>query len=124
MSPIRFYIDEDAMRKAFISALRKAKLDIVTVADVNRFGCSDKDQLAWATQQGRVLYSFNVKDFSLLHTKILTQGNSHAGIVVVPRQRYSIGNQLQGLVRLSHSRSAEKMINQLVFLGNYLDIVV
>lgn len=71
MSQLRFYIDEDAMRNAFVSALQDANLDIVTVADVGRLGYSDADQLAWATEQDRALYSFNVKDFSRLHTQTL-----------------------------------------------------
>lgn len=120
MVQIRFYIDEDAMRSAFVATLRDAALDIVTVADVDRLGYSDTDQLAWATEQGRVLYSFNVRDFSRLHTEILTNGQSHAGSVVAPRQRYSIDTQLRGLLALSKSRTAENMVNQLVFLGNYL----
>lgn len=120
MSQLRFYIDEDAMRNAFVAALREAELDIVTVADVDRLGYSDNDQLAWATEQGRALYSFNVRDFSRLHTKIMTVGKSHAGIIVVPRQRYSIGDQLGGLLNLSKSCTAEDLVNQLIFLGNYL----
>ena len=55
MTQIRWYIDEDAMRNAFLSALREAQLDVVTVADVDRLGASDADQLAWAVDQGRVL---------------------------------------------------------------------
>ena len=118
MSQLRFYIDEDAMRNAFVSALRQADLDIMTVADADRLGYSDKDQLDWATEQGRALYSFNVRDFSRLHSEILIQGKSHAGIIVVPRQRYSIGDQLRGLLNLSKSYTAEDVLNQLIFLGN------
>ncbi|MGB7085887.1 MAG: DUF5615 family PIN-like protein [Phormidesmis sp.] len=120
MSQIHWYIDEDAMRNAFVGALREARLDVTTAADVNRLGASDADQLAWAAQQGRVLYTFNVKDFSLLHTQWLSQGKNHVGIVVVPRQRYSIGEQLRGLMNLTGNRSAEDMINQLIYLSNYL----
>lgn len=120
MVQIRWYIDEDAMRSAFVTALREAGLDVVTVADVDRLGASDAEQLAWATQQSRILYTFNVKDFSLLHTQWLIQGKSHAGIMVVPRQRYSIGEQLRGLRNLTVKRSAEEMVNQLVYLSNYL----
>jgi hypothetical protein len=73
MARIRFYVDEDAMRRAFVTAMRDAKLDVVTVAEANRFGCSDAEQLAWATQQGRVLYSFNVRDFCWLHHQYITR---------------------------------------------------
>ncbi|MGB3612227.1 MAG: DUF5615 family PIN-like protein [Elainellaceae cyanobacterium] len=120
MAQLRWYIDEDAMRKAFVGALREAELDVVTVADADRFGATDVDQLAWAADQGRVLYTFNVRDFSLLHTQWLTQGKSHAGIVVVPRQRYSIGEQVRGLMSLVNYCSAEDMVNQLVYLSNCL----
>lgn len=41
MSLISFYIDEDAMRNAFVASLREANLDIVTVADADRLGYSD-----------------------------------------------------------------------------------
>ena len=94
MTRISFYIDEDAMRRSCVEALRNADLDVVTVGETGRLGYSDIDQLKWATQQKRVLYSFNVKDFALLHRQFLSQGENHAGIVVVPRQQYSIRDQL------------------------------
>jgi Tfp pilus assembly protein PilZ len=69
---------------------------------VNRLGYSDAEQLAWATTQGRVLYSFNVKDFCRLHAQILAEDNNHhTGIVVVPRQSYSIGDQVRGLLNIA-----------------------
>jgi hypothetical protein len=66
------------------------------------------------------LYTFNAKDFSLLHTQWLTQGKSHVGIVVVPRQRYPVGEQVRGLKNLANCRSAEDMVSQLVYLSNHL----
>jgi hypothetical protein len=116
MAQIRWYIDEDAMRNAFVGALRDAVVDVVTVADVDRLGATDAEQLAWATDQGRVLYTFNVKDFSLLHSQWLAHDKNHAGIVVVPRQRYSIGEQVRGLMNLADRCLAEDMVNQLVYL--------
>jgi hypothetical protein len=120
MAQICFYIDEDAMRNSFVNALRNANLDVITVAEVDRLGYSDTEQLDWATEQHRVLYSFNVKDFSVLHNQRLTQDNSHAGIIVVPRQRYAIGEQLRGILNLANSLSAEEMVNQLIYLSNYI----
>lgn len=61
MSRIRWYVDEDAMRISFVEALRKAGLDVETVADADRLGISDSNQLRWAAERGRVLYTFNVK---------------------------------------------------------------
>lgn len=120
MARVRFYIDEDAMRAAFIRALRQAGLDVTTVAEANQLGRTDAEQLAWAAAQGRVLYTFNVKDFSLLHRQWLMQEKSHAGIVAAPRQQYAIGEQRQGLIALAQSLPAEAMVNQLVYLGRFL----
>ncbi len=121
MTQIRFYIDEDAMRNSFVNALRNSGLDVLTVAEVGRLGESDATQLNWATEQNRILYSFNVKDFSSLHHQLLAQGVSHAGIIVVPSQRYSVGEQLRALLNLTNSLTTEQMVNRLVFLSNFLN---
>ncbi|WP_242058682.1 DUF5615 family PIN-like protein [Microcoleus sp. FACHB-SPT15] len=47
--------------------MRNASLNVVTVADAGRLGYPDEDQLIWATEQGRVIYSFNIGDFCRLH---------------------------------------------------------
>lgn len=109
MSQIRLYLDEDAQRGSLVIALRNSKVDVTTVSEVGRIGAPDDQQLLWATEQGRVLYSFNVKDFSHLHNRLLTEEKTHAGIIVVPRQRYSVGEQWRGLLALMRSRSAEDM---------------
>ncbi|ADZ31542.1 DUF5615 family PIN-like protein [Planktothrix phage PaV-LD] len=121
MSRIRLYLDEDTIKAALIQALRSADLDVVTVADVNRLGYSDEDQLFWAIEQGRIIYSFNIGDFCHLHRDFMVQEISHAGIILVPQQKYSIGQQVQGLLKLVSQYSAEDMINQLLFLSYYIE---
>jgi hypothetical protein len=59
VSQICFYLDEDTINAALVKALRNANLNVVTVADAGRLGYPDEDQLIWATEQGRVIYSFN-----------------------------------------------------------------
>lgn len=77
----------------------------------------DREQLEYATVQGRVLYSFNVADFYHLHTIFLTQGRSHTGIILAQQQHYSVGEQMRRLLKLIASRSAEDMKNQVEFLS-------
>jgi hypothetical protein len=48
------------MKQALVVALRNASVDVMTASDVNRTGYVDEEQLAWATEQGRVLYSANI----------------------------------------------------------------
>ena len=120
MSQIRLYFDEDIMEKALVQALRVREVDVLTVGDAGRVGRNDEEQLLWATQQGRVLYSSNIGDFYRLHRQFLTEERIHTGIILVPQQRYSIGDKLRGLLQLMATKSAELMVNQLEFLSRYL----
>jgi hypothetical protein len=88
---IRLYMDEDAMSRGLAAALRKEGIEVNTVRDAGKVGYLDEQQLRYATEQGYVLYSFNAKDFYSLHTRYLERGQSHAGIILAPQGRYSIG---------------------------------
>jgi Domain of unknown function (DUF5615) len=123
VSQIHLYLDEDTVEKSLIAAFRSADLDVVTVTDVNRQSYSDEEQLIWATEQGRVIYSYNRRDFCRLHSEFLRVERNHAGIILLQQQRYSVGQQLQGLLELVATRSAENMVNQLVFLSAYIERV-
>ncbi|MDQ2100887.1 MAG: DUF5615 family PIN-like protein [Microcoleus sp.] len=120
MSNIRLYFDEDIMEKALVQALRVRDIDVMTVGETGRVGESDEAQLIWATVQGRVLYSSNIGDFCRLHNDFIAEGKSHAGIILVSQQRYSVGVKLQGILRLVGNNSAEDMVNQLEFFSKYL----
>jgi len=113
---IRLYLDEDAMARAVVLGLRARGVDVTTVIDEGMKERSDRDQLEYATQQRRVIFTFNVGHFCKLHQDRLAQGESHAGIVVVYRQRYSVGEQTRRLLGLIRTKTAEEMIDTLSFL--------
>ncbi len=113
---IDLYIDEDAMARALVQGLRARGVDVTTVIDEGMSERDDRDQLEYATQQRRVIYTFNVGHFCKLHKDYLAQGNSHAGIIVVYRHRYSVGEQIRRLLKLMTKTSAEDMIDMLSFL--------
>ena len=121
MNQIRLYIDEDSFDKSLVAAFRSADFDVTTVADANKQSYSDEDQLAWAAEQERVIYSYNRRDFCRLHNEFLSAERNHAGIIVLRQQRYSVGQQLRGMLTLTAIRTAEDMVNQLVFLSAYID---
>jgi hypothetical protein len=77
---------------------------------------NDLAQLEHATQLGRVLYTFDVGHFCDLHAQYMAQGKSHTGIIVVSRQRYSVGEQIRRLLQVISMKSAEEMRNSLQFL--------
>ncbi|MCZ7569437.1 MAG: DUF5615 family PIN-like protein [Ardenticatenaceae bacterium] len=113
---IRLYVDEDAMARAVVRGLQARGIDVITVLEAGMSEQDDRAQLAYAAAQGRVLYTFNVGHFYQLHSEYLAQGKSHAGIILVYRQRYSIGEQIRRLLKVIARKSAEEMKNQIHFL--------
>jgi len=79
-------------------------------------GLNDKEQLEYSISTGRCLYTFNVAHFCHLHREFIATGRTHARIIVVYRQRYSVGEQLRRLPGLVDSKPAEWIANSLTFL--------
>lgn len=113
---IRLYIDEDAMARALVQGLRARGVDLTTVIEEGMNERDDREQLEYATAQGRVVYTFNVGHFCNIHKSYMAHGKSHSGIIVVNRQRYSVGEQIRRLLSLIGITSAEHMIDNLRFL--------
>jgi hypothetical protein len=82
MSQIRLYFDEDAMQNALIVALRARRVDVLTASDCGMVSRSDEEHLHSAASEGRALYSFNIKDYSLLHEQWTANGREHSGIIL------------------------------------------
>jgi hypothetical protein len=113
---IRLYVDEDAMARALLQCLRARGVDVLTVLEAGLVGADDKQQLEYSVSSGRTLYTFNVADFCHLHKEFIAAGRTHAGIIVLNRQRYSVGEQQRRLLRLVDSTTAEAIVNSLTFL--------
>jgi len=80
---------------------------------------SDDEQLAFAAERGCALYTFNVSDFYRLHREWISAGRQHAGMILAPQQRFSVGEQLRRILRLRATVSSESMRNQVEFLANW-----
>jgi hypothetical protein len=101
--------------------MRYRGLDVVFPSEAGMIHRSDEEHLAYATQHGRVVYSYNVGDFSQLHSEWLRLGKPHLGIVLAHQwQRYSIGTQLRGLLRLAAQCSPTEMKDRLEFLSDWI----
>jgi hypothetical protein len=109
-------MDEDASEEAVASALRRQSIDVLTVYEAGRDGKGDEDHLRFATANGRAIYSLNARHFARLHRDFISRGEEHAGIIVIPRQRYGIGEKIRRLVQLLTSTDAESLKNSLHYL--------
>jgi hypothetical protein len=107
------------MHSRLVTALRSRGVQVVTVLDVGLTEKTDEEQLSFATELGCVLYTFNVSDFHRLHMKFAAAGREHAGIILAPQQRYSVGEQLRRILRLRAAVTAASMRNQVEFLSNW-----
>ena len=114
---LSLYLDEDLRSLGLYLALQNCGVDVVTALEAGLMGQDDERQLNWATEQGRVLCSFNRGDFFRLHTAYLSQGRTHAGIILIKQQQYSIGELTRRLLNLSAAKSAAEMCGQIEFLS-------
>ena len=104
MNTIRLYLDADAQRGSLALALRLRGVNIETANEAGLQDGLDPQQLAHAAEQGRALYSFNIGDFMPFHTAYSSEGRTHAGIILAPQQRYSVGEQMRRAARSSLAR--------------------
>lgn len=116
MSKIRLYLDEDTGSNRLLQALVARGLDVMTAAEAGMLSRSDEEQLSWALENQRVIYSFNIRDFYRLHGIRLQRGESHAGIIL-GQQAYSVGEQTRRLLKLIAAISAEDMRDRVEFLS-------
>ena len=113
---IRLYIDED-VDVALAAALRQRGIDVLTAQGAGTLRLRDEDQLAFATQEGRVFFTHNRGDFARLHKEIVRKGRSHAGIVL--SDQLPIGVLRRRLSNLCFQLTQEEMSNRLEFPGNW-----
>lgn len=119
MELFQIYVDEDAVQGGLVEALRSRDVTVITAADAGLMKKSDDMHLAYATEHGCVLYTFNVSDFYRLHTEWISSGREHAGMILGQQQRFSVGEQLRRILRIRATASAESMRNRVEFLTNW-----
>ena len=109
------------MSRKLILAARRQGLDVCSVSEAGLAHHTDEQQLEFATQQNRLLYSFNVAHFCRIHSEWLTVGKSHSGILLGHQQRrYSVGTQLRGLVKLAGKFETADMRDRLEYLNDWI----
>ena len=117
MSVIRLYLDEDAAQHDLIAALRLRGVEVTSAQEQGLVEATDLAQLEWCRSQSRVIYTFNVRHFYKLHSEFMRAAKEHAGIILAPQQRYSVGGQMRRLLRLVEQKSAEEMVNHVEYLS-------
>jgi hypothetical protein len=91
--------------------LRRRGIDVLTAQEAERCALPDRDQLAFATEDERVMVTFD-SDFLDLHRS----GMSHAGVAWCPQEKYGIGMLVQLLELLHDIADRDSMRNHVEYL--------
>lgn len=112
---IRLLLDEDVHPQA-APALRRRGFDVVSVHELGRAGraISDDEQLAFAVEQGRAIFSYNEEDFIKLHLAWQAAGKSHCVIVVY--QQIPLSELIRRLAYFLNTVAADEIANNLRWL--------
>ncbi len=110
---IQLFLDED-VHSGLAHALRKRGYDVIHAQELDRKGRSDLDQLFFAIEQERCLFTFNVKDFVLLHNEQGKAQQEHWGIIV--SKQLPFRETMSRLLNLLQRYRKEEMKDRLEFL--------
>jgi hypothetical protein len=83
--------------EATLSQLRLYRnVDVLTAFEAGMISRGDDEQLAAASASARVLYSFNVPDYCVIHQAWITEGRFHAGIAMARHPPSAKAEQTRG----------------------------
>ena len=110
---IELFLDED-VHSGLAHALRKRGYDAIHTQELDRKGLSDSNQLLFTIQQERCFFTFNVKDFVILHNQHVKSRKEHWGIIV--SKQLPFRETMSKLLRLLQCTPKETMRNNIEFL--------
>ncbi|MBI3957685.1 MAG: DUF5615 family PIN-like protein [Chloroflexi bacterium] len=115
MSKPKLHIDADASSKILVKALGERGHDVTRTP--NEWIVEDADdevQLTEATQRGRIIFTFNIKDFMPL-----AQEHAHAGILLAEQNAWTLSGLIHSVDRVLSETSAEEWIGQVRWLNQW-----
>jgi hypothetical protein len=116
---VALYTDED-VTDDLASALRRRGYDAQSTAEAGNLSLSDEDQLRYATERGKALFTYNIKDFISLAHQWNDQGIEHAGIILSEQfSQRQFGELLRRLLRLLDTLTADEMRQQIIYLQHF-----
>jgi hypothetical protein len=85
MAGLPVFLDE-CVQAQIAPLLRERGFTATSALDERRLQLDDERQLIYATAQGRVLLTYDHRDFLRLHRMFHERGQAHGGIIVLPRR--------------------------------------
>jgi predicted nuclease of predicted toxin-antitoxin system len=111
---LKFFFDE-CVDEDGAAALRAHRVEVITTTDMPRKEISDKEQLAFAYAEGRVIYTID-HDFLRLAYECLEQNRPFAGIVYRRPGQRSKQEIIEALLLMHAVYDTHDMENHLEFI--------
>lgn len=110
---IKLLIDED-VHINLAQVLRKRGYDAVNVQELDIKGLTDEFLFLQAIKERLCLFTFNVKDFIILHKRFISDHKDHYGIIVSKQLTFS--ETIKKLLKLIQIKNSNDMRNHLEYL--------
>jgi len=116
MASPRLHLDADTSAKALHAALVARGHDVTRTPNAwMPRDASDTAQLLGATAQGRVLFTFNTKDFAVLALHY----PHHRGLLLAAQRRWTLSQLIAALDRALSETTAEEWPGQVRLLNQW-----
>ena len=114
--PLKLYLDED-VDPLLSEVLRDRGMDCLSTKDAGNLGRTDPEQLSFATVQGRVILTFNVKDFVQISRDYAASGQHHSGIILSSHLPFR--ELIRRTLALLRHHAQGDLTDQLLWLQDY-----
>lgn len=94
---------------------RRPELDVVRAQDVGLEASDDREILAWAAEEERVLLSHDVRTMTAFAVARIHAGEPLAGLVIVP-QSDAVGRIIDALIQLVDERLESGFQDEIIYL--------
>ena len=112
----KLHLDADASIKALHAALIARGHDVTrTPTEWIARDADDETQLLAATAQGRVIFTFNVRDFIALARRY----PRHGGIVLAAQSKWTLSELIEALDRMLSTTEAGEWLGQVRWLNEW-----
>ncbi len=113
---VKLHLDADASRKALQRALTDRGHDVTRTPNPwMDFDADDETQLLRATAQGRAIFTFNIRDFT-----VLAQAHEqHRGVVLAAQRSWPFSDLLAALGRFLSEADAAEVAGCVLWLNQW-----
>jgi hypothetical protein len=116
MANPRLHLDADTSMRALQKALQQRGHDITRTPNAwMPLDAGDEIQLLRATANGRILFTFNIRDFQ----RLARQFPHHAGIVLATQRSWTLSTWIAAIDNMLNQTSAEEWPGQIRWLNQW-----